>query len=167
MTNQSDHTKIDGILAYGSVIADPGKEILDKLISSKGGIIDTFTPFHVEFARSSRTRGGAPTLVPVEEGERVRCKIFVMGDDVCEDEAADILYRREINKVGDKSKTYTESSKTDPNKKVRRKVLGPYSANDALNFDTLKNNKKKTFIGKLTNFAGLGQCSFSASCFEH
>lgn len=158
MTNQAERIKIDGILAYGSVISDPGWEILKKLISSKGGIIDTFTPFRVEFARSSRTRGGAPTLVPFENGKRVRCKIFAMGDNVYEDEAADILYRREIHAVGEMNKTYTEPSGTEPNKKVRRKVLGPFSADGGFDFGILKKNK--TFIGRLTDFAGLGNVLF-------
>ena len=153
MTNQPDRTRIDGILAYGSVISDPGCEILE--ISSKSGIIDTFTPFRVEFARSSNTRDGAPTLVPFKDGKRVRCKIFVMGDDVYEDAAADILYRREINKVGDTNEKYI-----DPKTKQRRSVLGPYSANGAWDYSIPEKDKNKVCIGKLTDFAGLGNVLF-------
>jgi len=49
-----------GILAYGSLIIDPGPEIGPLIVRR----ITTVTPFVVEYARLSRTRGGAPTLVP-------------------------------------------------------------------------------------------------------
>lgn len=84
-----------GILAYGSLIFDPGKEIIEATVEVK---CDVVTPFNVEFARSSKTRGGAPTLVPVEEGQPVAAKLFLLNVDECE--AANRLYRREINKVG-------------------------------------------------------------------
>jgi len=54
-----------GILAYGSLITHPGQEIesvLDHVIP------DVMTPFPVEYARRSRSRAGAPTLVPVSAG---------------------------------------------------------------------------------------------------
>ena len=54
-----------GILAYGSLIEDLGKEI-EPLIRERRENIET--PFSIEFARSSSTRDGAPTLVPVENG---------------------------------------------------------------------------------------------------
>jgi len=54
-----------GILAFGSLIDRPGWEIEQAIVTRKSGIR---TPFSVEFARSSRTRAGAPTLVPVEAG---------------------------------------------------------------------------------------------------
>jgi hypothetical protein len=85
-----------GILAYGSLIGDPGKEI-------KGATVDTvrdvLTPFSVEFARTSSGRRGAPTLVPVTgHGAAVNAHVFVL--DVSVDEAADRLYRRERGLVG-------------------------------------------------------------------
>ena len=49
-----------GILAYGSLIADPGVEIGPLIVRR----IDTLTPFPVEYARFSATRGGRPTAVP-------------------------------------------------------------------------------------------------------
>jgi hypothetical protein len=52
-------------VAYGSLISDPGDEIRSTTIETKKGVI---TPFKVEFARKSRSRKGAPTLVPVEQG---------------------------------------------------------------------------------------------------
>ena len=51
------------ILAYGSLIDEPGEELENCIVNRLGPIL---TPFKVEYARSSRTRGGAPTLVPVD-----------------------------------------------------------------------------------------------------
>jgi hypothetical protein len=64
------------------------------------------TPFSVEFARTSNGRCGAPTLVPVETGGcPVRAVIFEVS--VSQDEAASIVYRREIDAVGS-GKLYRE-----------------------------------------------------------
>ena len=49
-----------GILAYGSLIAEPGVEIGSLIVRR----IDILTPFSVEYARFSATRGGRPTAVP-------------------------------------------------------------------------------------------------------
>jgi cation transport regulator ChaC len=49
-----------GILAFGSLINHPGWEIEEAIIARKSGIR---TPFGVEFARKSRKRAGAPTLL--------------------------------------------------------------------------------------------------------
>jgi len=84
-----------GVLAYGSLITDPGEELAAVIVGEKR---DVLTPFPVEFARSSQQRSGAPTLTPVASGGRaVRAIIFEVG--VSEDEAIDIVYRREINAV--------------------------------------------------------------------
>lgn len=112
-----------GILGYGSLISDPGSEIKNGCI---GIIEDVMTPFHIEFARSSTGRGGAPTLVPVSNGgAHVKGQVFVM--NLPEHEAANVLYRREINKVG------TDRTYTRPNKITDNVVL----------------------VERLTNFAGL------------
>lgn len=84
-----------GILAYGSLITDPGEEISGATVETRGPIL---TPFNVEFARTSTRRAGAPTLVPVEHGLPVSAYVFVL--NVPEDEAAHRLWRREINVVG-------------------------------------------------------------------
>lgn len=92
-----------GVLAYGSLITDPGPE-LDAI--TVGITTDVLTPFSVEFARSSRKRGGAPTLVPVDAGGcPVRAVIFQVVGTVSE--AVDIVYRREIHAVGS-GKIYVE-----------------------------------------------------------
>jgi hypothetical protein len=86
-----------GILAYGSLIDQPGAEIAEATVRTlKDGIM---TPFRIEFARSSQKRAGAPTLVPFDPGgARVSARIFVL--NISEGEAADRLWRREINAVG-------------------------------------------------------------------
>src|SRR5947209_5290918 len=87
-----------GILAYGSLINDPGDE-LSAATASRIESVDT--PFNVEFARSSDSRDGAPTLVPVSEGgARVKAVILVLKDSITESEARDMLWRRETRRVG-------------------------------------------------------------------
>ena len=85
-----------GILAFGSLIEDPGWEIEEAIVGRKQEVL---TPFAVEFARSSTKRGGAPTLVPVREGgSPVLAQILLL--DTSLSEAKDRLWRREIDKVG-------------------------------------------------------------------
>lgn len=87
-----------GILAYGSLIEDPGVEI-EPLIQKK--ISSVTTPFQIEFARSSRTRGGAPTVVPVDEGgSPVSATILVLNDSISKERAEDLLWRRETRNEG-------------------------------------------------------------------
>jgi len=96
------------ILAYGSLIEDPGREIEPLLAKT----IETRTPFTVEFARLSRKRGNAPTLVPYEPGVRVRAKLLILRNDVTVGEARDLLWRRECDQMGT-GKHYP--SGTEPN----------------------------------------------------
>src|SRR5262249_46146732 len=92
-----------GILAYGSLMDDPREEIRAVTVDITR---DVFTPFAVEFARSSRSRAGAPTLVPVTSGgAKIRGLIYQVGVD--ERSASDVLYRRETNQVGS-GRTYRE-----------------------------------------------------------
>lgn len=82
-----------GILAYGSLIEDPGKEIYPLIISR---IKNARTPFNVEFARRSVSRDGAPTLVIVQKGGRLaKGEILVLDDSVTASKAEDLLWRRE------------------------------------------------------------------------
>lgn len=81
------------ILAYGSLIENPGKELCP-LICER--IEDVETPFSVEFVRSSRSRDGGPTLVPVEiGGARVKGVLLVLEATVDRAQAEDLLWRRE------------------------------------------------------------------------
>src|SRR5258708_6139638 len=85
-----------GILAFGSLIDNPGAEIEAALVGRR---LNIRTPFGVEFARSSNKRGGAPTLVPLEQGGTpVLAQILLV--NVSEQEAKDRLWRREIDRVG-------------------------------------------------------------------
>jgi hypothetical protein len=99
------------ILAFGSIINDPGPELEAATESRR----ETKTPFHVEFARSSGNRGGAPTLVPVKSGGApVKAVVLVLKDSISEEDAASILWRRETREE-DSGKTYTRPSAPRPN----------------------------------------------------
>jgi len=114
-----------GILAYGSVIDDPGTEIERVTCDEIRGVE---TPFKIEFARKSRHRDYAPTLVPVERGgARVEAHILVLKDGVSEKEATDILWRRETHQIGS-------------NKEYKRPILP---------------NKNKVFIERLEDFQNI------------
>ncbi len=92
-----------GILAYGSLINDPSSEIEMATVTR---IENVLTPFHVEFARSSKSRNNAPTLVPVDSGgNHVSAIVFVLGENISIVEASDILWRREKHEK-DKTKCY-------------------------------------------------------------
>jgi cation transport regulator ChaC len=84
-----------GILAYGSLIEDPGERITQLLINR----IDTVTPFPVEYARTSRTRGNAPTLIPFESGAQVKAQILVLRAETSVQVASNILYQRETRQT--------------------------------------------------------------------
>ena len=84
------------ILAFGSLIEDPGKEIQPRIRERIEGIK---TPFVVEFARSSSSRGGGPTLVPIDDGgSSVNAMLLALDPAVMMSEAIDILWRRETRK---------------------------------------------------------------------
>jgi hypothetical protein len=73
------------------------------------------TPFAVEYGRSSNTRGGAPTLVPVKTGgAKLKATIFVLKDFISEQDAENILYRCELQQVGT-GRTYDPSAKPGKN----------------------------------------------------
>jgi len=98
-----------GILAFGSLIDNPGEEIKELEVER----IDCETPFNVEFARISSSRGKAPTLVPIQDkkkGKKTKAKIIVIDDKTSVDEAKSILWRRECH-ITDKTKKYTEPKK--------------------------------------------------------
>lgn len=85
-----------GVLAYGSLMTTPGPELAAVIVGRIEGVL---TPFSVEFARTSNGRCGAPTLVPVDTGGcPVHAVIYEVS--VSQDEAASIVYRREIDAIG-------------------------------------------------------------------
>lgn len=86
-----------GILAYGSLKNHPGKEIEPKIVKR---IDNIQTPFRIEFARSSTSRYGAPTLIPVKEGGQTSiAQILVLDDSINEELASDMLWRREADRI--------------------------------------------------------------------
>ena len=100
-----------GILAYGSLIDDPGEEIG----GATSGRRAMKTPFAIEFGRSSRTRGGAPTLVPVKAGgATVNAVLLLLKDSVSEEEAASMLWRRETRSK-EKTNQYIRPERPGPN----------------------------------------------------
>lgn len=112
-----------GILAYGSLIDDPGPELGQHIVER----IETQTPFRVEFARTSSTRGNAPTLIPVtRDGAKVRAVILVLDEQVTTQVARDMLYRREKHDYDFEVK-YTPRDRPGPNDIVIEQLeqLGP------------------------------------------
>jgi hypothetical protein len=85
-----------GILAYGSLIQDPEVEI-QPLVERR---VKTVTPFPIEYARLSRSRGGGPTVVPHPAGGPASAEILVLREGVSLDQAKDFLWRREVQKEG-------------------------------------------------------------------
>lgn len=113
------------ILAYGSLIDNAGEEI-EPLIIKK---IKCQTPFNVEYARSSKSRGGAPTLIPVaSSGEQVKATLLVLKDDTDLNYAKSILWRRERHKVGD-DKNYTE---------LKNPTINQVKVKTVLNFENIE-----------------------------
>jgi hypothetical protein len=113
-----------GILAYGSLIVDPGWEIEEHTAEI---IRPVETPFAVEYARRSyRTRAGAPTLVPVPEGKGnpVQAAVIVLKPGTSKEQARDILCRREIHRVGDRNRTYSAPGSPNPDRIVIGEIPG-------------------------------------------
>jgi len=79
-----------GILAYGSLIDDLGPDLTPLKV---GPPVTTTTPFPVEFARSSASRDGAPTLVPFDDGRPVAAVIQEVKATI--PDATNFLYWRE------------------------------------------------------------------------
>ena len=100
-----------GILGFGSLIADPGEELRNATESRQ----EMETPFAIEFGRSSNTRGGAPTLVPVKAGgAKAKAVVFVLKASISEQEASNILWRRETRQVGS-GRSYKRPARPGPN----------------------------------------------------
>lgn len=138
-----------GILAYGSLIEEPGKEIEPLICERKKRIK---TPFIIEFARSSSTRDGAPTVVPVESGGgRVHAIIFVLDADVNLEKAQDLLWRRETqNECTDKH--YTPPSAPNPNRVVVE-TLDNFAGLDVVLYTKFGANITDPCAAKLTDLA--------------
>lgn len=125
-----------GVLAYGSLISEPGEELAALATERRGGIR---TPFRVEFARKSSGRDGAPTLVPVDRGgAHVEATILVLGDGVSLEAARDMVYRRETGRVGNQDVRYRPDS-SKPNQ-VYVEVLPNFAGLDWVLFTRIAAN---------------------------
>ena len=113
-----------GILAYGSLISNPGPEIGPRVRR----VEPMRTPFKVEFARSSTGRNGAPTLVPVKTGgDRANAVVLVLDDSVTPKDAHDMLYRREADKIGTKE-SYVARGNPGPDTIVIKELAAAHGA---------------------------------------
>jgi hypothetical protein len=88
-----------GILAYGSLRADPGTG-LTPYVERR---IALTTPFPVEYVRSSPTRAGAPVLVPVPAGygAPAPAEVLVLAPEVDRETAGALLQRRKLDRASD------------------------------------------------------------------
>lgn len=142
MTESKKH--IIGILAFGSLIDNPGQEISDIEIDR----IDCETPFAIEFARISSTRSNAPTLIPVEfGGRRVKAKIIILNPDTTIDKAKSILWRRELHK-DNQSENYVEPNIPGVNRVVV-KVLEGFMGIDRVLYTSIGSNINQKLTGEL------------------
>lgn len=108
-----------GILAYGSLIDDPGDEIEPLVIEKIDGVK---TPFAIEFARKSSTRDNAPTLIPVSQGgAKINATILKLEEGVSESDAMDMLWRRETRRIGS-GLSYTRDPSPGPDTVMIEKV---------------------------------------------
>jgi cation transport regulator ChaC len=130
-----------GILAYGSLIEKPGKEI-GLLVRER--IEGVTTPFFVEFARSSSYRGGAPTVVPVEDGGgSVQAIILVLDNALSVERAEDLLWRRETgNECSDNH--YNPPRNPGPNSVIVTRLHSFYGVETVLYTYIGANIKKRT-----------------------
>lgn len=108
-----------GILAYGSLLEDPGRELAPLIVERIAG---AETPFRIEFFRSSPLRGGAPTVVPVENaGAFVLGTVLVLRDGISPEEARDLLWRRESRREAT-GQRYSKPAGNDPNQMIAEEL---------------------------------------------
>jgi len=130
-----------GILAYGSLISEPGSEINELEIKR----IDCTTPFNVEFARKSQSRSGAPTLIPVEQGgAQVSAILIVLKEGIDVSKAKSILYRRERH-INNRSEPYIDVA-TPTRNQVVVKMLDNFSGVKTVLYTSIGKN----IIGELS-----------------
>ena len=137
-----------GILAYGSLIEDPGIEIKPLI---KKRIKDIETPFKIEFARTSKSRDGAPTLVEYDDGSSVNGQILVLEDDVTLSKAKSLLWRRETRKENTFN-VYTEEENPSPNK-VMVKEIKNFSDVDIVIYTSIGSNIESVTANELSDLA--------------
>lgn len=135
-----------GILAYGSLICDPGDELLGIIETRR----ETVTPFNVEYARSSSSRDGAPTPTVVENcGAPVRAVLFVLTASGDLEEATDVLYRREMHEPAGSTRQYNRSKSGA----VRIEELQDFLTIDTVLFTNTKVTHPNPSAAKLADLA--------------
>lgn len=137
-----------GILAYGSLIEDPGIEINPLIVKR---IKDVKTPFKIEFARTSKSRDGAPTLVQYKKGSVVYGQVLVLKDNISLNEAKNLLWRRETRKEGT-GKVYTEEQNPSKNK-VIVEIEENFSGLDMVIYTKIGSNIEDVTADKLAELA--------------
>lgn len=138
-----------GILAYGSLITHPGQEIesvLDHVIP------DVMTPFPVEYARRSRSRAGAPTLVPVSAGcgSSVNAVVLVLKKYTRKKKALNFLYRRELHQEGDLKVIYDDQAQRQKRDALVIESMKNQFGLSVIYYTALKPNFTEILDAKLT-----------------
>lgn len=131
-----------GILAYGSLVTHPGYEIESVLDHVIPNIV---TPFTVEYARCSRKRANAPTLVPVPDGcgAPVKAVVLVLQEGIKDQDVMNMLYRREINHEGELNRVYDEQTQMMKNDPLMIKILENEYSLPIVYYTKLKANFKE------------------------
>lgn len=138
-----------GILAYGSLIEDPGIELSPLIVERKTGVD---TPFPIEFARSSSSRCNAPTVIPVENGgSRVKATILVLKAGVVLQQAEDLLWRRETRNEHSEYH-YARLSQPNPNR-VIVESLESFNGIDVVLYTSIGSNIEDPSPTKLAELA--------------
>ena len=137
-----------GVLAYGSLIQDPGEEITP-LITHR---IQCVTPFKVEFARSSSTRSNAATLIPViDAGAFVNAVILVLRDDISIQKTMDMIWRRETRN-NDRTQSYVPKKNPTTNT-VQVKTLEIFEGVNKVLYTSIGSNMSIVSPAILANMA--------------
>lgn len=125
-----------GIITYGSVLNDPGQEIQANIV---GKIFDIITPFKIEFARKSTTRGNAPTLTCVDNiGSQVKGAILELDTRITMYNASDLLWRRETRQSIESKRHYSDNSKF--NSAVKIETISGFLGFDCLVYAKIDQN---------------------------
>lgn len=133
-----------GILAYGSLIDYPGEEISPLIIDK----LECITPFKVEYARKSRTRGNGPTLIPTENiGKKVKAVVLILKEDTDLDYAKSILWRRETGNI--KSKEEYKHSKNPNQNKVQVLITNEIIGVETVLYTSIGNNISNTITAEI------------------
>lgn len=140
-----------GILAYGSLITDPGTE-LEPFIFEK---IPCTTPFCVEYARRSTSRANAPTLaiVPESIGAPVKGVVLLLKPDVDIQDSKNMLFRRELHRENDVTAIYIDQVQRKKKDALVIEVLADYCGCDEVYYTELEANFSKILDPNIPNEA--------------